>query len=305
MHKTGITDMNLNISSKIIESLILECECDDRIETGIFEIHNADHLVVLSEYMGKHGVPDSIIEDAIEEMTVHEGKYPERQAFNKEGWLVTFPSKEYRDAALKKKTHYMSDPTHGQGGMNLYYKKKGKQRRQTAQAVTSTSPQPGQPSTSASPTKIAPQDARGSDSVDAQEKDTGVGGAGGGSDGAPAASRAMADKPTPSAGPDVEKAKMSGSASEKPDTDPVDKESPLDKQEAPAIDVPVVTQQPEQYANVSRKFADMKRWVKTPYDEYHDMDGNVAAVVGLSGEVVPVKGTDREEYKLFAEKSAK
>lgn len=300
MHKTGITDMNLNISSKIIESLILECECDDRIETGIFEVHNADHLVVLSEYMGKHGVPDSIIEDAIEEMAVYEGKYPERQAFNKEGWLVTFPSKEYRDAALKKKTHYMSDPTHGQGGMNLYYKKKGKQRRQTAQAVTSTSPQTVQPPKPSSPTKITP-DTGGSEPVDMQTKDDGD--SGGGMGVGSTTSRGLADKPSPDTGPDAEKGKPAVSPTEKPDVDSMDKESPDSKPEVPAIDVPVVTQQPEQYANVSKKFADMKRWVKTPYDEYHDMDGNVAAVVGLSGEAVPIKGTDREEYKLFAEKS--
>jgi len=40
-----------------------------------------------------------------------------------------------------------------------------------------------------------------------------------------------------------------------------------------------------------------------PYGEYRDREGNTVAVVGLSGEVVPTKSVDRDEYKLFAEKN--
>ena len=111
--------MNKN-TSKIIENLITECECDARIENGVLDLYNTDHLIVLSEHMANLGISESEIEEFIIETGVLEGKYPERQAYNKEGWLVTFPSKEYRDAAIKKRTHFGSDPTHGKGGMNEF-----------------------------------------------------------------------------------------------------------------------------------------------------------------------------------------
>ena len=50
--------MNKNIS-KIIESLITECECDSRIESGVFDLHNTDHLVVMSEHMERIGISES------------------------------------------------------------------------------------------------------------------------------------------------------------------------------------------------------------------------------------------------------
>ena len=291
--------MNKN-TSKIIEELITECECDVRIENGILDLYNTDHLIVLSEHMTNLGISENEIEEFITETGVVEGKYPERQAYNKEGWLVTFPSKEYRDAAIKKRTHFSSDPTHGKGGMNLYYKKKGKQKRQTQQATTTTQP-------SASQKQQAPAQAAPATEPVATKKRT------------PEQEKAYRDAVSRQAFPSKSQddALMSyiGSknknfkrgATQEPSTTPqTEKPTAPDSEPsstAPAIDVPVVTAPPKQYSEVSKKFASQKRWVATPYDEYHDAEGNVVAVVGLSGEIVPVKNTDREEYKIFAEKN--
>jgi hypothetical protein len=290
--------MNKNIS-KIIEDLITECECDNRIETGIFEIHNADHLVVLSEHMVSHGISEEIIEEAIEAMTMDEGKYPERQAYNKEGWLVTFPSKEYRDAAIKKRTHFSSDPTHGKGGMNLYYKRKGKQKRQKTQGQSAVEPQGQQPNAQVPAQAPAvdknkpirtPEEEEEFQRMKAAYKispkrDTD----------AVAKYMASRDPNFRSASDQAPASKTSGDSSQK---EPSEK-APA----APAIDVPVVTQPPEQYATVSKKFAEQKGWKAEPYGEYRNQQGEAVAVVGLSGEVVPIKNTDREEYKIFAEKN--
>ena len=57
------------------------------------------------------------------------------------------------------------------------------------------------------------------------------------------------------------------------------------------------------YEEISKKFVAQKGWMPTPFGEYRDTQGNVVAVVGLSGEIVSIKNNDREEYKLFAEKN--
>ena len=285
--------------SKLIEELVTECECDSRIESGVFDVYSAEHLVVLSEHMVGYGISESVVEDVIESMAMGEGKYPERQAYNKEGWLVTFPSREYRDAAINKKTHYSSDPTHGRGGMNLYYKRKGKQKRQQSQATTTTQQSDQQPSGAAAnsrpQTAVQPKDqTTGGQSTDSQpasaEKDTGTA-----SNSRAGAQPKPSTPSTPAAGAAKSQSPSNTDVSASP-TAP----KPSD---APTINVPVVTQPPEQYASISKKFATQKGWTPEPYNEYRDSQGNAVAVVGLSGEVVPIKNTDREEYKLFAEKN--
>ena len=289
-----------NKISKILSEVITECECDTRIESGIFDLYNADHLVIMVEHLAQRGISEEISEEILETSLFDEGKYPERQAYNKEGWLVTFPSKEYRDAAIKKRTHFGSDPTHGKGGMNLYYKKKGKKKRQKVQTTTTTQSQGEKPTTAAPQQKpqTQPQVAKQGDSSktlktpqqQAQPTD-------------------VEDTDFDSRDDDLERyiaAKSGGKFKSKysqPTQTTQPSTEPSKPAEAPAIDVPVVTAPPKQYSEVSKKFASQKRWVATPYDEYHDAEGNVVAVVGLSGEIVPVKNTDREEYKIFAEKN--
>jgi hypothetical protein len=291
-----------NEIEKLIENVILDCESDDRISSGVFDIHNADHLAVFVERSVRFGLTEEIAENLLDTAMFAEGKHPDRQAYNKEGWLVTFPSKEYRDAAIKKGTHAISDPTHGKGGMNLYYKRKGKQKRQTAQATTSVDQQVNTGQTVKQPASVAqpinqktaqtgtasdaPKDSK--PKSQAPEEDLDV----------DSRSDALLKYAAKKLGPTYK-----GKYSQEPSSEAPAAPAAPASAEAPAIDVPVVTTPPEQYSSVSKKFADKKGWKAEPYGEYRDAEGNTVAVVGLSGEVVPVKSVDRDEYKIFAEKS--
>jgi hypothetical protein len=293
-----------NEIEKLIENVILDCESDDRISSGVFDIHNADHLAVFVERSVRFGLTEEIAENLLDTAMFAEGKYPDRQAYNKEGWLVTFPSKEYRDAAIKRGTHAISDPTHGKGGMNLYYKRKGKQRRQTAQATTSVDQQVNtgqkakqpapvtkpinQKSTKTGSPKDTPKDSK--PKSQAPEEDLDV----------DSRSDALLKYAAKNLGPTYKGKYSQEPSSETPEAPKPEAPAPA---EAPAIDVPVVTTPPEQYSSVSKNFATKKGWRAEPYGEYRDAEGNTVAVVGLSGEVVPVKSVDRDEYKLFAEKN--
>ena len=283
----------MNNTRNIISSIISEAALDSRVSDGIIDLNNVEHVQVIAEIVYDICEDETLVNELVQTF-VGEGKYPERQAYNKDGWLVTFPSKEYRDAAIKKRTHFTSDPTHGKGGMNLYYKKKGKQKRQTQQVATSTQSvdkntpiRPKAATTLPSPEKK--QVTKSKDNSDgpiySSVVDDDV------NDG-PKSTETSPEKISTAPAPTKQQ------PSEKPTEEP--KQKPTT---APAIDVPVVTTPPKQYSEVSKKFASQKRWVPTPYDEYHDAEGNVVAVVGLSGEIVPVKNTDREEYKIFAEKN--
>jgi hypothetical protein len=283
---------------ELIEKILTETALDPRIETGILDIYNHEHLDIMSEYMTKQGIDQTIISEFINNIAMEEGKYPERQAYNKDGWLVTFPSKEYKDAAIKKRTHFASDPTHGKGGMNLYYKKRGKQKRQTQQDASRV--EPVEKPTAKLGVKPAPvqQPAKA-----AANQPT-----------SPAAKPAAKPAPSPeddseeyyddtsAASVEAEKEKLRNAFGFNKKEPAAGAEAPKPAQ-APAIDVPVVTQPSDQYASVSKKFAKQKGWAETPYGEYRDGEGNPVAVIGLSGEVVPIRNTDREEYKIFAEKN--
>lgn len=276
-----------------INDIILEASLDARISDGVVNLKNHDHIKVLAEIMYDKCEDETFVNEFVS-VFINEGKYPDRQAFNKEGWLVTFPSKEYRDAAIKKGTHSIADPTHGKGGMNLYYKRRGKQKRQTQQAATQTTqPEPKAPTQQKPPTPQTPE--KSQKGIDMSKLPPDV---------QSAYQRVIGKKeePTPKQ-PPAETPPAEKPSSPAPQlAEPSAPEAPKSA-EAPAIDVPVVTTPPEEYASISKKFAAQKGWIAEPYGEYRDVEGNAVAVVGLSGEVVPVKNTDREEYKLFAEKS--
>ncbi len=296
--------MNNDDTSKLIDKILHESSLDPRIETGIFDIHNYEHMEIMAEHMTNAGVNTQIVAEVINELVMDEGKYPERQAYNKEGWLVTFPSKEYRDRAVKKGTHSISDPTHGKGGMNLYYKKKGKQQRQTQQDPTQTEP--------ASPTNSSPLPTPNSPTL---AKSTGN------SELPPSNDKdgSTTEKPVPPAG-----------ASEIPyqELPPADADDELEKrlekirakkaaaaaakqgqqtntgQQSPSPVVPSPVPISPDYIKPSKDFAIEKGWKPTPYGEWRDKQGNTKAVTGVSGEVVPLENVYRDELKIYVEKNA-
>ena len=282
--------------SDLIDYVISEASLDARISDGMLNLSNTEHIEVVAETMHKICDDDQLVTEFIKTI-LNEGKYPDRQAFNKEGWLVTFPSKEYRDAAIKKGTHAISDPTHGRGGMNLYYKRRGKQKRQTQQATTSvqTQPQPQKSSTGPSTSTGDATTTVGPDAtVDQPTTPSGVSGS--------ETPIASTDQPPKKPEKVAAVTQPPTGASPETSTDASTPEAPKPI-ESPAIDVPVVTTPPEQYSSISKKFADKKGWRAEPYGEYRDAEGSTVAVVGLSGEVVPIKSVDRDEYKIFAEKN--
>lgn len=98
--------------SNIIDRILAEVCLDERIEDGIFDMSNNTHMDVLRENLtDNYGVS---LNDA---KTVHnkmvEGKYPERQAYNKDGLLVTFPTPQHKQRAIQRGTHFEKDPTAG------------------------------------------------------------------------------------------------------------------------------------------------------------------------------------------------
>lgn len=283
----------------LIYNIITEASLDTRIQDGVVDLRNSDHLQVVAEAMYDVCEDEQIVNEFVKKF-MDEGKYPDRQAYNKDGWLVTFPSAEYKQKALKKGTHFSSDPTRGKGGMNLYYKKRGKQKRQTQQVASTT--QQEEPATTKVPSKklpaiAAPASTKPQGSPQPSSSST-----------RSARLDALTKKPdsvtpprSPAASPVVSK-EPTAPASKKPDSQADADFVSTKSAETPAIDVPVVTTTPSQYAAASTKFAIQRGWTSTPYGEYKDGEGNPVAVVGLSGEVVPIRNNDREEYKIFAEK---
>ncbi len=83
--------------------------CDSRVVDGVPDLNNLDFCFILQEYLLKGGYS---IDEVTERTAIlfEKGNFPERQAYNTNGILVTFPSKEYRDKAVDKGTHFSENP---------------------------------------------------------------------------------------------------------------------------------------------------------------------------------------------------
>lgn len=283
----------------IINEAILDVCANPLVENGTFDPTNNEHIFLLMENLDGN-LEEEYIVKAVEALRC-EGKHPERQAYNKEGWLVTFPSREYRDAAIKRRTHSLADPTHGKGGMNLYYKRRGKQKRmsqqpssvvntpmqqQAAQPTDSVQPaaKPAAVTPSKEPTATTPEELPQAQPTTPQKGAT--------------ADIKPEDNTLPTVGLAV--APSSGKAGA-----PAGEESlpPSDKIDAAPETKPAPST--PNFKDITEKFATSKGWESTPYGEWRDKGGNNVAVVSLGGEVVPTKSTDRAELKLFADKQNK
>jgi hypothetical protein len=281
-----------------VNGSILDICVHPLVEDGTFDVQNTEHMFLLMESLIEKNFDDTTVSEVVKALR-HEGKHPERQAYNKEGWLVTFPSKEYRDAALKKGTHAIADPTHGKGGMNLYYKKKGKQKRVTQQATSQTDPNAIKKQAPADGSQASTPDSTSSDLPPATE---------------PTAAAASApEKTAPAASASSEpSAEDPASAQSEPTaasaTEPATKGANAPQGAATAAPAPqAAPKEPaapvvQPKVDITVQFAKSKNWSSTPYGEWRDSSGSVVAVVSLSGEVAPIKSNDRDELKLFAEK---
>ena len=102
--------------SNIIDQILNEVCLDERIPDGIFDMSNSLHMEALLENLTtEHQIP---VNDA---KAIHnkliEGKYPERQAYNRDGLLVTFPTPQHKARAIARGTHFEKDPTLGKTDM--------------------------------------------------------------------------------------------------------------------------------------------------------------------------------------------
>ena len=92
----------------VIAYILSEVTLDERISDGIFKLDETKHMDALRDYLVKGGIN---LQEAINiTNNMLEGKFPERQAYNKNGILCTFPSPEYKTAAIKRGTHFEQNP---------------------------------------------------------------------------------------------------------------------------------------------------------------------------------------------------
>lgn len=97
---------------KIIEKVLNGVSVDPRIPDGIFDVQNNQHIGYMCEYLVNEGIEEDIVLE-FASVLLEKGKFPERQAYNAKGILVTFPTPEYKKAAIAAGTHFEQDPTRG------------------------------------------------------------------------------------------------------------------------------------------------------------------------------------------------
>jgi hypothetical protein len=145
---------------KIIDRLFSEICLDNRIDNGIFSIENNVHIEVLRDGLRRHGL--TLDESILVTNTMLEGRFPERQAYNEQGLLVTFPTSEYKQRAIARGTHFETPPPKPAG--NVFTPNSGQgapQAPQAPPATTPSAPATAAPATAAQaptpdPTKLQP-----------------------------------------------------------------------------------------------------------------------------------------------------
>ena len=94
--------------SNILDRVFNEVCLDERITDGVFKMEEATHMDALRECFLAKGVPREAAIAVTNRMV--EGKYPERQAYNKDGILVTFPTPQHKARAIARGTHFEKNP---------------------------------------------------------------------------------------------------------------------------------------------------------------------------------------------------
>lgn len=104
----------MNLKQIFLEALE-KANTDNSIENGIFDISKQEHIEVLREYLLESNIDSKIVNQYLNKML--EGKYPERQAYNSNGILVTFPTPEYKQKAIERGSHFEQNPKKGQANV--------------------------------------------------------------------------------------------------------------------------------------------------------------------------------------------
>lgn len=94
--------------SNILDRVFAEVCLDERITDGVFKMEEATHMDALRDYFVKKGVTKEAAISVTNRMV--EGRFPERQAYNKDGILVTFPTPQHKARAIARGTHFEKNP---------------------------------------------------------------------------------------------------------------------------------------------------------------------------------------------------
>lgn len=117
-----------NQKNKLMEKLLNNVCLDERIVDGTFDITNNDHIDVMREFLVKRGIDENVVREFTNRV-VEGGKHPERQAYNANGILVTFPTPQHKQNAIRRGTHFEKDPTKGKPNLFGPDPETGKPRR--------------------------------------------------------------------------------------------------------------------------------------------------------------------------------
>ena len=83
----------MNLKQIFLEALE-KANTDNSIESGIFDISKQEHIEILRGHLLESNVDSKTVNQYLNKML--EGRYPDRQAYNVNGILVTFPTPEYK-----------------------------------------------------------------------------------------------------------------------------------------------------------------------------------------------------------------
>ena len=104
----------MNLKQIFLEALE-KANTDNSIESGIFDISKQEHIEILRGHLLESNIDSKTVNQYLNKML--EGRYPDRQAYNVNGILVTFPTPEYKQKAIERGSHFEQNPRKGQANV--------------------------------------------------------------------------------------------------------------------------------------------------------------------------------------------
>ena len=104
----------MNLKQIFLEALE-KANTDNSIESGIFDISKQEHIEILRGHLLESNIDSKTVNQYLNKML--EGRYPDRQAYNVNGILVTFPTPEYKQKAIERGSHFEQNPKKGQANV--------------------------------------------------------------------------------------------------------------------------------------------------------------------------------------------
>ena len=104
----------MNLKQIFLEALE-KSSTDNSIENGIFDISKQEHIEILRGHLLESNIDSKTVNQYLNKML--EGRYPDRQAYNSNGILVTFPTPEYKQKAIERGSHFEQNPRKGQANV--------------------------------------------------------------------------------------------------------------------------------------------------------------------------------------------